>query len=182
VLQHARRRLLAGHQSAELVIREAVATDASALARIYNHYVATTVITFEEEEIHASEMARRIEDIRSASLPWLVAERAGTVVGYAYASKWRPRSGYRFSVEVTVYVDPECPGQGVGSRLYDELLPRLQARGIHSVIGGIALPNEASRALHEKFGFVKVAHFKEVGFKFDKWIDVAYWERTFSAD
>jgi L-amino acid N-acyltransferase YncA len=126
-------------------------------------------------------MARRIEETHSASLPWLVAEREGRIVGYAYATKWRVRKGYRFSAEVSAYVDPGYPGMGIGSRLYEKLLPVLQERGIHAVMGGIALPNEASVAFHEKFGFSKVAHFKEVGFKFGKWIDVGYWQRTLIA-
>jgi L-amino acid N-acyltransferase YncA len=77
-----------------------------------------------------------------------------------------------------VYVDPACGRVGIGSQLYEELIARLQARGVHAAIGGIALPNEASVALHEKFGFSKVAHFKEVGFKFGRWIDVGYWQRN----
>ena len=154
--------------------------DASAIARIYNHYVLNTVITFEEEVISSGEMAHRIEEAHSASLPWLVAEREATILGYAYATKWRVRRGYRFSTEVTVYVDSTCPRLGIGSRLYAELMPALEKRGIHTAMGGIALPNEASVAFHEKFGFSKVAHFKEVGFKFGRWIDVGYWQRNLS--
>jgi phosphinothricin acetyltransferase len=121
-------------------------------------------------------MARRIEEAGSASLPWLVAEREGKVAGYAYATPWRVRSAYRFSVEVTVYVDPGCPRMGIGSRLYEQVLPRLKARGLHAALGVIALPNDASVAFHERFGFAKVAHLREVGFKFDRWIDVGYWQ------
>lgn len=163
----------------EPLIRAAAAGDSAAIAAIYNHYVAKTVITFEEEPVAAREMARRIEDAGSASLPWLVAEREGQVVGYAYATPWRARSAYRFSVEVTVYVDPECPRLGIGRRLYEALLPTLKTRGIHAAFGVIALPNDASVALHERFGFEKVAHLREVGYKFDRWIDVGYWELTF---
>ena len=159
-----------------IVIRAAVAADSSAIAEIYNHYVAKTVITFEEEPVSGADMARRIEDAGAASLPWLVAEREGRVVGYAYATPWRARSAYRFSVEVTVYADPGCPRMGIGSRLYEQVLPGLKARGLHSALGVIALPNEASVAFHERFGFAKVAHLREVGFKFDRWIDVGYWQ------
>jgi L-amino acid N-acyltransferase YncA len=161
----------------DIVIRPAVAGDSGAIAEIYNHYVATTVITFEEEAVSAPEMARRIEEAGSASLPWLAAEREGKVVGYAYASPWRARSAYRFSVEVTVYLDPGCPRLGIGSRLYEALLPELRTRGIHAAFGVIALPNEASVAIHEKFGFAKVAHLREVGLKFGRWVDVGYWQR-----
>jgi len=93
-----------------------------------------------------------------------------------YASKWHGRSAYRFSTEITVYLAPAHVGRGIGSQLYARLFPILRDRGIHAVIGGIALPNEASVALHEKFGLEKVAHFKEVGYKFDRWIDVGSWQ------
>jgi L-amino acid N-acyltransferase YncA len=160
-------------------IRAAAPADADAITAIYNHYVTETVVTFEEELVSAAEMARRMEEIRSESLPWLVAEDGGRAVGYAYATKWRARSGYRFSAEITVYVAPEHTGRSIGSSLYAQLFPILQARGIHAVMGGIALPNDASIALHEKFGLQKVAHFLEVGFKLGRWVDVGYWQRTF---
>lgn len=157
-------------------VRDVTNADAAALADIYNHYVAHTIVTFEEAAIAPDEMLRRIDDVRGSALPWLVAEEDGRVVGYAYATRWRMRSGYRFSTEVTVYLSPDNGGRGLGSQLYTELFARLRARGVHAVMGGIALPNEASIALHEKFGLQKVAHFRQVGFKFDRWIDVGYWQ------
>jgi L-amino acid N-acyltransferase YncA len=159
-----------------VVIRPATAEDASPVAEIYNHYVRTTTVTFEEADVPAAEMARRIREVGSASLPWLVAERDAQTVGYAYATRWHPRSAYRFSAEITVYVDFRHTSTGIGSRLYDQLFPMLRARGVRAVMAGIALPNQHSAALHEKFGLSKVAHFKEVGFKFDRWIDVGYWQ------
>ena len=164
------------------MIRTAIAGDASEIARIYNHYVLNTIVTFDEETISVPEMARRIEATLSASMPWLVAERDAGIVGYAYATKWKARAAYRFSAEVTAYLDPGFPGLGIGSQLYEQLLPMLQERQIRAVMGGIALPNDASVAFHEKFGFSKVAHFKEVGFKFNKWIDVGYWELMLIGD
>jgi len=161
-----------------MTIRTAEARDAAAIAEIYNHYVTTSIITFEEEPVSAEDMTRRIGEVAAASLPWLLAEESGRTTGYAYATPWRSRSAYRFSAEVTVYTAPGNGGRGIGSRLYSQLLPVLEARNVHAVMGGIALPNEASVALHEKFGFRKVAHFAEVGFKFDRWIDVGYWQRT----
>lgn len=162
-----------------VTIRAAEPRDAAAIAALYNHYVETTIVTFEEEPVSSEEMVRRIEEVRADSLPWLVAEQDGRVVGYASSRKWKSRSAYRFAVEVTVYVAPGNARSGIGSRLYSGLFPLLEARGIHAVIAGIALPNEASVALHEKFGMRKVAHFPEVGFKFGRWIDVGYWQRTF---
>ena len=158
-------------------IRTVELSDAVAIAAIYNSYITETVITFEEEPITGDEMLRRIEDVRSTSLPWLVAEEKGRVVGYAYATPWKVRSAYRFSVEITVYLAPDNVGHGIGSLLYGRLISKLQTLGVHAVIGGVALPNQASVALHERFGFQKVAHFEQVGFKFNRWIDVGYWER-----
>ncbi len=163
----------------EILIRPAAMADAALVAGLYNYYVKETFITFEEEEVPPAEIGRRIEAVVSASLPWLIAERAGQIVGYAYASKWHARTAYRFSAEITVYVDSNQKRLGVGSRLYDRLFPILLARGIHAVVASIALPNEPSVALHEKFGLSKVAHFSEVGFKFNRWIDVGYWQRIF---
>lgn len=118
----------------------------------------------------------RIADVQAAGLPWLVAEAEGVVAGYAYATKWRVRHAYRFSVESSVYLAPASAGQGIGTMLYRALLDRLRDGGFHLAIGGIALPNAASIALHEKLGFEKVAQFREVGFKFGRWTDVGYWQ------
>lgn len=159
-------------------IRAVEPRDAGVIAEIYNHYVRASVITFEEEPVEAAEVARRIAQVQSAHLPWLVAENRNRVIAYAYATPWKGRSAYRFSVEITVYVAPGHLGRGIGSLLYGELIPLLKDQHIHAVMGGIALPNEASVALHEKFGFRKVGQFCEVGFKFNRWIDVAYWQRT----
>jgi len=158
-----------------VLIRIASAIDAASIAALYNHYIKTTCISFEQEEVSAETMAERISEV-NAQLVWYVAEKNGQIVGYAYATPWRARSAYRFSVETSVYIAHQCIGQGLGKQLYQVLLDDLRQRNVHSVIGGIAQPNPASVALHEKLGFEKVAHFKEVGYKFDQWIDVAYWQ------
>lgn len=163
-------------------IRDATVDDAKVVAGIYNHYILNTTITFEEQAVTDTDMAQRISDVQGAGLPWLVVEFDGEVVGYAYATKWRVRHAYRFSVESTVYLAPELSGKGLGRALYTELLLRLATGGYHLVIGGIALPNAASIALHEKMGFEQVAQFREVGFKFDRWLDVGYWEKKLGAD
>lgn len=156
-------------------IRRAVPEDAAAVCRIYNHYVLKTVVTFEEIEVTADEMARRMAEV-TASFPWLMLEQGGEVLGYAYASKWQTRSAYRHSVESTIYLSPASTGQGLGTILYKDLLQRLRLRPIHAVVAGIALPNESSVGLHEKCGFEKVAHYKQVGFKFGQWVDVGHWQ------
>ena len=160
----------------EVTVRSASAADADTLARIYNYYVENTVITFEEEAVSSDAMAARVAEVQGLSLPWLVAEVDERVIGYAYANKWKVRSAYRHSVETTIYLEHGLEGRGVGKTLYAALLPPLRARGIHAVIGGAALPNEASVALHEKLGFDHVATFREVGFKHGRWVDVAYWQ------
>jgi phosphinothricin acetyltransferase len=156
-------------------LRFASAADAASICAIYNPYVAATAITFEEEAVTPQDMAQRIADVGAANLPWLVLEVDGRIAGYAYATKWRARSAYRYSVESTVYLDRAFAGQGFGRLLYGALLDELRKRELHVVIGGIALPNESSVGLHEKLGFLKVAHFTEVGRKFGRWIDVGYW-------
>ncbi|MEM8930468.1 MAG: arsinothricin resistance N-acetyltransferase ArsN1 family B [Acidobacteriota bacterium] len=163
-------------------VRPARPADGDALARLYNHYVRETVVTFEEEPVSAAMLVERVRRIQALPLPWLVAEAAGELLGYAYASPWRVRRAYRFAVEVTVYAAPDQGGRGIGSRLYACLLEDLQGLGIHTALGGIALPNPASVALHEKFGFVQVAHLREVGYKHGRWIDVGYWQRTWTDD
>jgi L-amino acid N-acyltransferase YncA len=158
------------------VIRAATANDAETLARIYNHYVLNTAVTFEEEAVSAQQMAQRNAEVNSAGFPWLVAQQQGQVLGYAYVTKWRERSAYRFSAHSSVYLEQGAVGQGLGSELYQALMAILKQQGLHLLIGGITLPNPASVALHEKFGFKKVAHFEEVGFKFKQWRDVGYWQ------
>ena len=158
------------------MIRPALAADADAIARIYNYYIRNTVCTFEEQTITPQAIAERVQNVTSASLPWLLAESSGRIVGYAYASQWKNRSAYRYSVESTIYLDPDALGVGFGSQLYESLLANLVHLKIHAVIGGIALPNPASVRLHERFGFQKIAHFEEVGYKFGQWIDVGYWQ------
>jgi phosphinothricin acetyltransferase len=157
------------------ILRDAIPADAPAIAAIYNHYVATTPISMETDPVADDEMARRIADVQDSALPWLVLLDEGRVLGYAYASKWRARPGYRHAVESSVYVDHGQRGRGLGLILYRALLARLEGR-FHAVIGGIALPNAASIALHERLGFRQVACFPEVGHKFGAWVDVGYWQ------
>ena len=163
------------------MIRDVLVADAETIASIYNYYILNTVITFEEQVVSVDEMAERIRESQSLGLPWLVAEEGDEVVGYAYASKWKGRCAYRFAAEVTVYLSTTATSKGWGTKLYEALFAALKHGAIHTVIGGIALPNEASIALHEKFGMQQVAHFKEVGFKFEEWIDVGYWQGQLNA-
>lgn len=157
-------------------IRSANENDATEIARIYNHYVANTCITFETEAVNAADMAQRIRDTSAIPLPWLIAESGAELVGYAYASKWQGRCAYRFAVEATIYLDIDRTGKGIGLSLYSALLDEIRSHSMRSVIGGISLPNDASIRLHERLGFRKVGHFERVGYKQDRWVDVGYWQ------
>jgi L-amino acid N-acyltransferase YncA len=158
------------------MIRAATESDAQAIADIYNYYIANTVITFEELAISKGDILERIEKVTGSSLPWLVAEDGGVVIGYAYARKWNVRSAYRHTVETTVYLSNSSVSKGWRTKLYTALFDNLRHNSIPVVIGGITLPNPASIALHVKFGMKQVAHFKEVGYKFGQWLDVGYWQ------
>lgn len=159
------------------MIRPATETDAAAIAAIYNHYIERTIVTFEEETVNAAEMAGRIRDTLDAGLPWIVTTENDHVVGYGYLGKWKSRCSYRYSVEASVYLDQAATRRGYGSEIYLSLINSAKALEMHAVIGGVSLPNPGSQRLHEKLGFEKIAHFREVGYKFDQWIDVGYWEK-----
>jgi phosphinothricin acetyltransferase len=163
-------------------IRDVCDADAEALVDIYNHYIRHTAATFEERVLEPAEFRQRIADVVGLGLPWLVAEKTGERIGYAYANRWRERSAYRFSVETTVYLHPGHTGGGWGTALYRALFARLRRGGLHAAIGGITLPNPASVALHESLGMRQVAHFPQVGFKQGRWLDVGYWQICFDPD
>jgi phosphinothricin acetyltransferase len=156
-------------------IRPAAVTDAEAIQRIYAPIVENTAISFEYVPPSVVEMAERISST-SRTHPYLVAVDGSGVCGYAYANAHRERAAYRHSVDTTVYIAPEARGKGVGRALYSELLPELQRRGLHMAFAGIALPNPASIALHESVGFSALGIYREVGFKFDRWHDVGWWQ------
>ena len=157
------------------MIRTARFSDASQIAEIYNFYILNDIATFEERPLSEMKMKKRMETVLP-DLPWLVFEEGKQVLGYAYANQWNPRSAYRYSAESSVYLRSGEAGKGIGSQLYESLLKHLRDLNFRTVIGGISLPNPASVYLHEKFGYEKVAHFKAVGYKFKKWIDVGYWQ------
>ena len=157
------------------MIRSATLADAPQIAALYNEYIVNTTITFEEEPVSAADIEGRITDY-TRSFPWLVLEDDGVLRGYCYATRWRARSAYRHSAETTVYVRPLDHGKGIGSALYSRLIDDMSGGSTHVLVAGIALPNDKSVRLHERLGFAKVAHFHEIGRKFDRWLDVGYWE------
>ncbi len=157
------------------MIRKVELKDADEITSIYNYYIENTVITFEEKKLSSDDVKERI-NIITENYPWLVFEENDLVLGYAYASKFRERSAYRYSTETTVYLNNKSAGKGIGTLLYAELLKQIRMLDFKVVYGVIALPNIGSVKLHEKFGFKKVAHLSNVGYKFNRWIDVGYWE------
>lgn len=164
----------------ENFIRKVGQEDAKQILDIYNYYIVNTVISFEEEAVSEEEVERRISTV-TRSYPWIVCSVDGQVKGYAYASSWKERSAYRHTAEVTIYVEKGEIGKGLGRALLARLLEELRKMDIHVVMAVIALPNDKSVALHEKFGFRKAAHFTEVGYKQGAWIDVGYWELAMGA-
>lgn len=157
------------------MIRHVELSDAYDICNIYNNYVANSKFTFEEEVLSVEKIVSRIKN-STRNYPWLVYEKDNKVLGYTYAVKWKERSAYRHTVETGIYIDSNYVGNGIGTKLKGELLEELRDRSIHCIICGISLPNPASIALCEKFGFKKVAHFKDIGLKFNVWIDVGYWQ------
>ena len=157
-------------------IRNCQLQDAQQICDIYNFYVENTTITFEEVPVSVEEMARRI-DAYTKLCAWFVCEVDGVLVGYAYATKWKERSAYKLTVETTVYIRNNLSGKGYGKALYTALLESLRIQKFHVALGCLALPNEPSAKLHEFFGFEKVAHYAEVGRKFNRWVDVGYWQK-----
>lgn len=156
-------------------IRPVRLEDAAMITEIYNYYVSETVITFEEDPVSVMEMTNRIQTI-SENFPYIVYEEDGNVIGYAYANTWRTRKAYRFSCEPSVYLKKDCQGHGIGTELYKALLSLLKERGFHLVVGVVTLPNDRSVHLHEKLGFTKAGHFTQAGRKFERWLDVGFWE------
>ena len=165
----------------EGIIRVAAASDSEALAAIYAPVVRDTTISFEVEPPVPDEMARRIAATLPA-YPWLVAEREERVIGYAYAGRHRDRAAYRWSVDVSAYVDANARRCGVGRALYQTLFAILRRQGFHAAFAGIALPNAASVGLHEALGFQLVGIYQQVGFKHGQWRDVGWWRLALSED
>lgn len=158
-------------------IRSAQPSDAVDLLAIYAPYIEETAITFETQVPTVNDFASRI-DKTLQKFPYLVAEEDGRVLGYAYASTYYSRAAYDWTVELSIYLDRALRGQGIGSRLYDALEEELVARGFKNFLACIALPNPASISFHENRGFEQVAHFRNIGYKFDAWHDIVWLQKS----
>jgi phosphinothricin acetyltransferase len=161
-----------------LIIRDVRLDDAQALLDIYAPYVETTWVTFETKAPTLAEFRGRIEQYRfTLGFPYKVAEIDGGIAGYAYAHPYHQREAYRFTVETSVYIKQDLRRGGIGTELYRSVLEDLTRGGFHAVIAILGYPNEASKQFHEKFGFREIGCFHEVGYKFDRWLDVGYLEK-----
>ena len=163
--------------AAPITIRSASEADAPALLAIYRPFVETTAVSFETIVPTVEQFAARIAKAL-AGWQWLVAEHDGQCIGYAYGSTHRERSAYRWSVEVSAYIDPNYRRQGVGRALYVRLFEELAQKGFCNAYAGTTLPNEGSIALHRSLGFEFIGTFKAVGRKFGTWHDVAWFQRS----
>jgi phosphinothricin acetyltransferase len=163
-------------------IRPGETGDLNRLVEIYNHYITETHTTFDTNPFAVGERTQWFTQF-SASGPFrlLVTENDGAVAGYACSSPFKPKPGYGTSVETSIYLDPAYIGQGLGRPLYGRLLDELRSEDLlHRAYGGVALPNPASIVLHEQLGFVHVATYHEVGYKFGKYWDVNWYEKDLS--
>src|SRR3954452_1382737 len=160
------------------MVRVANLEDAAACAAIYAPYVTDTVISFETEPPSVSQMRDRM----ASAIAWFVFEDEGRVVGYAYASPFHARAAYRWSVEVSVYLEMGRRRSGSGRALYSALLDDLTARGYRNAMGGMTLPNAASEGLHRAMGFELVGVYRDVGYKNGEWHDVAWTQRVLSSE
>ena len=160
-----------------LSIRQATEADAPALLAIYAPFIESTPVSFETVVPGVEEFAGRIAKSLS-KWQYLVAERDGVIAGYAYGSSHRERAAYRFSVEVSAYLDPRFHRQGIGSALYQRLFKDLVAQGYCNAFAGITVPNAASVGMHRSVGFEPIGVFRNIGWKFDRWHDVAWMQRS----
>lgn len=158
-------------------IRPTMEADFPAIAELTNVFITTSAVHFAYEPVTTAEMREQWEQTRE-KYPWLTAECEGRFAGYAKASMWRSRTAYSWTAEAGIYMHADFRGRGMGRALYAALIEELRRRGFRSVIGGIALPNEASVKLHESLGFVSVGVVREAGYKMGRWHDVGFWQRV----
>jgi phosphinothricin acetyltransferase len=159
------------------LIRLARAADAVAIATIYAPYVSDSRISFEQTPPDAAEMARRLAGEYPGLHPWLVAEEAGSAIGYAASAPLRVRPAYRWSVENGLYLAGQAQGRGIGRALLSALLDLLERQGYVTAVGAIALPNRASVALHKALGFERAGAYRGIGYKLGAWVDVELWQK-----
>ncbi len=156
-------------------IRKVTSSDAARIRDIYNYYIANTVMTFETDMLSEENVLQRIRKY-TPFYPWYVSEIDGNVIGYAYASEFVERSAYKYTSEITIFIDHKYTRSGSGKVLFTQLIDDMKKLGYAALVSIIAVPNVPSVQLHRSFGFEKVGHLRKVGYKLNHWIDVEYWE------
>ena len=162
----------------DLVMRPYRPQDIPAVTRIYGHYVRETVVTFETAEPDEAEMANRFATIAGKGHPLLVGEIDGEVIGYAYASTYRPREAYRFTCEDSIYLAPSAVGHGIGSQMLGRLIEESSKAGLRQMLAVITAERENSIRLHTKHGFRMIGTYEALGYKFDRWLDIVHMQRA----
>lgn len=158
------------------MIRPTRIEDLEAIKEIYNYYIENSVITFDQEPWTMEDAIHKMEILEQGDYPFICCYDKGELVGYYYLSSWNFRSAYSTTAEVTIYIKPDKIGQGYGKKMMRHMMEESQRRGFHSLIAAITIPNDASIALHEQFGFKEVSLFREVGYKAGIWCDVGHWQ------
>jgi phosphinothricin acetyltransferase len=161
-------------------IREVMDSDLESIVNIYNHYIENTTVLIEDELVSIDTMRQRISAVKESDFPWFVLDIDGVVQGFSYATRWKPKSRYKETVEPFIYLAQEFTGQGFGSAMYRYLLDSLKIKGFDNVMGVISLPNTPSIHLHQRLGFKKVGEFSNMGIKFNRKVSVGYWQLKFS--
>ncbi len=161
----------------EVTIRPAVESDLLGIATIYNHEVANSTATFDLEPPTLAYWHEKLEGNHEGDHLLVAVDPDGDVVGYAYSWSYRPRPAYELTRETSIYLDPSVRGQGIGRKLYPALLDAMARSGVHTAVALVALPNPGSVALHKAVGFEHVGTMREVGYKFDQWIDVEWYQK-----
>jgi L-amino acid N-acyltransferase YncA len=162
----------------DTILRPFAWSDIPAITAIYRHYVDNSAITFDTEAPGEAAIAEKYAGLVKLGHPLIIAERAGKVAGYAYASFYRPRAAYRFTCEDSIYLDPVETGKGLGRRLLTELLDQSKAFGFKQMLAVITADTANSIAIHEKFGFERVGYYSAVGYKFDRWHDIVHLQKA----
>jgi len=161
-------------------LRDAEPRDIPDMREIYNHYVANSTVTFDEDALTLAEMRKKYKIVSDLNYPWLVAvSPRGVVLGYAFVTPYRSKAAYRFTVENSIYLGPASTGKGLGAALMKQLLARAKAAGVKEVVAVIADHGaDASIALHERFGFTEIGHMGRVGFKFGRWLGTVLMQKS----
>ena len=156
-------------------IRKVTSSDSAKIRDIYNYYITNTFLTFETDILSEEMVLQRIRKY-TVLYPWYIAETNGNVIGYAYASEFIERSAYKYTSEITIFIDHQYTRSGSGKALFTQLIDDMKKLGYKALMSIIAVPNAPSVRLHKSFGFEKVGHLKKAGYKLNRWIDVEYWE------